>query len=67
MVLLKYVQDVEPQVMEQFAEHAPAQIVDAMRQTVTNMLGTLPPQFFKAGSRNPCPNPTCTNAASGLF
>lgn len=22
------------------------QVVDAMRQTVTNMLGTLPPQFF---------------------
>lgn len=23
------------------------QVVDAMRQTVTNMLGTLPPQFFQ--------------------
>lgn len=23
-----------------------AQVVDAMRQTVTNMIGTLPPQFF---------------------
>lgn len=22
------------------------QVVDAMRQTVTNMIGTLPPQFF---------------------
>ncbi|KAK0576513.1 hypothetical protein LWI29_018694 [Acer saccharum] len=25
---------------------APQQVVDAMRQTVTNMIGTLPPQFF---------------------
>jgi len=33
--------------MEQFAEKANPQVVDAMRQTVTNMLGTLPPQFFQ--------------------
>lgn len=45
--LLKYVQDVQPQVMEQFADKAHPQVVDAMRQTVTNMLGTLPPQFFQ--------------------
>jgi len=44
---LKYVQDVQPQVMEQFADKAHPQVVDAMRQTVTNMLGTLPPQFFQ--------------------
>lgn len=32
--LLGYVQEVEPAVMEQFADAAPAQVVDAMRQTV---------------------------------
>jgi Protein of unknown function (DUF760) len=32
--------------MEKFAETAPKPTVDAMRQTITNMLGTLPPQFF---------------------
>jgi len=46
-LLLKYVQEVQPQVMETFVERAHPQVVDAMRQTVTNMLGTLPPQFFK--------------------
>jgi len=44
---LKYVQEVQPQIMEQFADKAHPQVVDAMRQTVTNMLGTLPPQFFQ--------------------
>lgn len=46
-VLLGYVQEVEPSLMEQFADQAPAQVVEAMRTTVTNMLGTLPPQFFQ--------------------
>lgn len=32
--------------MELFIKRAPQQVVDAMRQTVTNMIGTLPPQFF---------------------
>ncbi|XP_076948563.1 uncharacterized protein LOC143620852 isoform X2 [Bidens hawaiensis] len=32
--------------MELFVKRAPQQVVDAMRQTVTNMMGTLPPQFF---------------------
>ncbi|GKV16199.1 hypothetical protein SLEP1_g26877 [Rubroshorea leprosula] len=32
--------------MELFVKGAPQQVVDAMRQTVTNMIGTLPPQFF---------------------
>jgi len=45
-LLLQYVQNVEPQIMDQFVQRAPAQVVDAMRQTITNMLGTLPPQFF---------------------
>ncbi|KAK3155760.1 hypothetical protein QOZ80_2BG0207160 [Eleusine coracana subsp. coracana] len=32
--------------MELFIKRAPSQVVEAMRQTVTNMIGTLPPQFF---------------------
>ncbi|CAN6480894.1 unnamed protein product [Victoria cruziana] len=32
--------------MELFAKRAPRQVVDAMRHTVTNMIGSLPPQFF---------------------
>lgn len=46
-VLLKYVREVQPLVMEQFSEQAPASIVGAMRQTISNMLGTLPPEFFE--------------------
>ncbi|CAG9465871.1 unnamed protein product [Pedinophyceae sp. YPF-701] len=46
-LLLKYVRDVKPQVIEDFADEAPPEVVDAMRQTISNMLGTLPPQFFK--------------------
>jgi hypothetical protein len=32
--------------MEMFVKRAPKHVVEAMRQTVTNMIGTLPPQFF---------------------
>jgi len=32
--------------MELFIKRAPTQVVEAMRHTVTNMIGTLPPQFF---------------------
>nr|GLL30492.1 uncharacterized protein LOC109184501 [Ipomoea trifida] len=45
-ILLEYVQNVQPDFMELFIKRAPQQVVDAMRQTVTNMMGTLPPQFF---------------------
>lgn len=45
--MLQYVQEVQPQVMEQFAEGAPKPVSEAMKQTVTNMIGSLPPQFFK--------------------
>lgn len=45
--LLRYVREVQPQLMEQFVAHAPEEVVGAMRQTVTNMLGTLPAQFFE--------------------
>ncbi|CAA0812482.1 Unknown protein [Striga hermonthica] len=45
-ILLEYVQNVKPEFMELFVKRAPQQVVDAMRQTVTNMIGTLPSQFF---------------------
>ncbi|PON90447.1 hypothetical protein TorRG33x02_137320 [Trema orientale] len=45
-LLLEYVKNVQPEFMELFVKRAPQQVVDAMRQTVTNMIGTLPPQFF---------------------
>ncbi|GAY49228.1 hypothetical protein CUMW_117630 [Citrus unshiu] len=45
-ILLEYVKNVQPEFMELFVKRAPEQVVDAMRQTVTNMIGTLPPQFF---------------------
>ncbi|GMH27354.1 hypothetical protein Nepgr_029197 [Nepenthes gracilis] len=45
-ILLEYVRNVQPEFMELFVKRAPQQVVDAMRQTVTNMIGTLPPQFF---------------------
>eukprot|EP00262_Sarcandra_glabra_P019125 TRINITY_DN70_c0_g2_i1.p1 TRINITY_DN70_c0_g2~~TRINITY_DN70_c0_g2_i1.p1 ORF type:complete len:326 (+),score=61.29 TRINITY_DN70_c0_g2_i1:225-1202(+) len=45
-ILLEYVKNVQPEFMELFLKRAPQQVVDAMRQTVTNMIGTLPPQFF---------------------
>ncbi|XP_023002028.1 uncharacterized protein LOC111496035 [Cucurbita maxima] len=45
-ILLEYVKNVQPEFMELFVQRAPQQVVDAMRQTVTNMIGTLPPQFF---------------------
>lgn len=45
-ILIEYVKNVQPEFMELFVKRAPQQVVDAMRQTVTNMIGTLPPQFF---------------------
>ncbi|VVB07650.1 unnamed protein product [Arabis nemorensis] len=45
-ILLEYVQNVKPEFMELFVKRAPKHVVDAMRQTVSNMIGTLPPQFF---------------------
>ncbi|KAM7260343.1 hypothetical protein ACFE04_016084 [Oxalis oulophora] len=45
-ILLEYVKNVQPEFMDLFLKKAPQPVVDAMRQTVTNMIGTLPPQFF---------------------
>ena len=43
----KYVEEVQPGLIDQFMTRAPAEVVDAMRETVTSMIGTLPPQFFE--------------------
>lgn len=56
-ILLEYVKTVQPEFMELFVKRASPQVVDAMRQTVTNMIGTLPPQFF---------NVTVTTVAENL-
>lgn len=45
-MLLKYVREVQPALVEQFVESGPPAVVAAMKNTITNMLGTLPPQFF---------------------
>ncbi|XP_078442722.1 uncharacterized protein LOC144712348 [Wolffia australiana] len=45
-ILLEYVKSIQPEFMELFVKRAPQQVVEAMRQTVTTMIGTLPPQFF---------------------
>ncbi|KAK9842315.1 hypothetical protein WJX81_006243 [Elliptochloris bilobata] len=39
--------------IDTFIEHAPTQVVDAMRSTITGLLGTLPPQHFDV-SVNAC-------------
>ncbi|CAI7817504.1 unnamed protein product [Closterium sp. NIES-54] len=46
-LLVEYVRGVQPDFMEKFFQHAEPQLVDAMRQTVSNMLGSLPPQYFE--------------------
>lgn len=45
-MLLSYVQEIEPSIVQHFVDKAPAQVVDAMQHSVSNMLGTLPPAFF---------------------
>ncbi|KAI3424811.1 hypothetical protein D9Q98_008197 [Chlorella vulgaris] len=45
--LLKFVEEVDPVVMQQFEDAAHPEVIIAMRQTITSMLGTLPPQFFR--------------------
>ncbi|EFN52979.1 hypothetical protein CHLNCDRAFT_137390 [Chlorella variabilis] len=45
--LLKFVQEADPSLMHFFEEAAHPEVIIAMRQTITSMLGTLPPQFFR--------------------
>lgn len=56
-ILLEYVRNIQPEFVGVFAQKAPKQVVEAMRQTVANMIGTLPPQFFAI---------TITSAAESL-
>ena len=42
--LLSYVNDVQPSVMDSFSNQASPEVLDAMRHTVTNLVGSLPPQ-----------------------
>ncbi|GFR52606.1 hypothetical protein Agub_g15204 [Astrephomene gubernaculifera] len=44
--LLNYVREVQPQSVAQFAEQTHPVVVQAMRQTVLNVVGSLPPQYF---------------------
>ncbi|KAL3161361.1 hypothetical protein ABBQ32_010256 [Trebouxia sp. C0010 RCD-2024] len=44
--LLRHVQDAEPGIMQEFVDLGPPHVVDAMRQTIANYLGGLPPPFF---------------------
>ena len=44
--LLAYVEAVQPSVMDSFSTQASQEVLDAMRSTVTNLVGSLPPQWF---------------------
>lgn len=50
-VLLNYVQHVQTHSLDEFLKRAPKDVVDGMRDTVANMLGNLPPQFFHVNVR----------------
>jgi hypothetical protein len=45
--------DVQPALLDSFGARAPPEVVDAMRQTVANMLGTLPPQARRDATGRP--------------
>ena len=42
--LLAYVEAVQPAVLDSFSTQASPEVLDAMRHTVTNLVGSLPPQ-----------------------
>jgi hypothetical protein len=46
-MLMKYVTEVEPSVVDSFSRTAPDDIVEAIRITVGSLLGSLPAQFFE--------------------
>jgi hypothetical protein len=45
--LLDYALGVQPSVMDEFSRSSPPSVVAAMRATVANMIGTLPPAYFE--------------------
>ena len=46
-MLMKYVTEVEPSVVDTFSRTGPPQVVDAFNVTVVGLVGTLPPAFFE--------------------
>lgn len=46
LLLRDYVAGVKPQLLEVFVARAPEEVVDAVRQTVGGLLGSLPSQYF---------------------
>ena len=46
-VLIKYVNEVDPAVVDSFEHSGPPQVVDAMQAAVIGLCGHLPPQFFE--------------------
>lgn len=46
-VLIKYVNEVDPSVVDSFEHSGPPQVVDAMQMAVIGLCGHLPPQFFE--------------------
>lgn len=46
-VLIKYVNEVDPSVVDSFEHSGPPQVVDAMQAAVIGLCGHLPPQFFE--------------------
>lgn len=45
-ILIQYVEQVQPQVLEEFWKNAPEDVVQGMKETVAELLGSLPPRFF---------------------
>ena len=43
---MRYVAEVQPENVEQFASCAPPEVTRAMRETVDSMLGSLPARYF---------------------
>lgn len=46
-MLIKYVQDVNAAAVDQFVKQGNPQVVNAMQESVSKMVGTLPPAYFK--------------------
>ncbi len=45
-VFFQYVSEVQPEHSDQFAKYAPPAVEEAMRETIKNLLGSLPPTYF---------------------
>jgi hypothetical protein len=58
-LLLKYVKEVQPALIEQFVDQGPPAVVAAMRNTITNMVRPVVlqtrHQLLTGSSRSPCP------------